>query len=384
MLVRWFAYHYVGVSLLKLCFAVSEFFGWGKFGGYGSSTRILATELAKRGVDISVVTPRRGGQPEKEIVMGVRVLSFPPQSLRTQYDLYRACDADIYHFQEPSLGTYLAMKAAPSRIHVVTCRDTRLWKDWLIELRNWVSEGRFKTLLTFPYENNRLVTHAVRNANAVFCPNEFSIPITRKKYGLNENPLFLPSPVKAPQIRIEKAERPTVCYIGRLDKRKRPTVFFELANQFPDVFFIALGQATKSRYDAELRQRYAQIPNLNLMGFINQFSSDLFQQILSKSWILVNTALREGLPRSFIEAGLFECAILSAVDPDGFATRFGYRVRDDDFASGLRILLERKAWKRRGKKASAYVKVKHGLERSVSQHLEVYKDLLVKQPRSKW
>jgi hypothetical protein len=105
--------------------------------------------------------------------------------------------------------------------------------------------------------------------------------------------------------------------------------------------------------------------------------------VLSQSWILVNTALREGLPRSFLEAASFRCAILSRVDPDGFASRFGCRVENDDFAGGLKVLLQEGRWRRLGEKAQAYVSGKYGFESSINQHLEAYQRLgnIRRQPR---
>jgi glycosyltransferase involved in cell wall biosynthesis len=361
---------------VRVCFLVSEFFAWGKYGGYGTSTRVVTTELARRGLDITVITPARGRQPRREVVDGVEVLSYPASSPGTQFRLLRACNADVYHSQEPSLGTWLAMKAAPDRAHVVTCRDTRITADWLIEIRSWVLDGTFRTLLTYPYENNPLVTRAVRAAHAVYCPNEFSRPVAQKKYGLARLPGFLPSPVRAPEVPLQKAEEPTVCYVGRWDRRKRPEVFFELARDFPQVKFTAMGQARTSSRTDNLRRRYGNLSNLELQGFVDQFTSEQFQQTLSRSWILVNTALREGLPRSFLEAAYFKCAILSRVDPDGFASRFGARVENDDFAAGLRSLLAQNAWRSRGEEAHHYVAGKYGVEQSIDRHMEVYHRLL--------
>jgi glycosyltransferase involved in cell wall biosynthesis len=360
---------------MRLCFIVSEFFAWGKYGGYGSATRVLATELVRRGLDVTVITPARGSQPEREDVEGVTVLSYPAHLIRTQFKLLRACHADVYHSQEPSLGTWLAMKAAPRAAHIVTCRDTRVYADWLIELRSWFLDRSFRTILTFPYENNLLVTRSVRAADAVFCPNEFSRAIAKRKYGLATLPGFLPNPVRPPSIPVQKSEHPTVCFVGRWDRRKRPEVFFELAKAFPEVRFVAMGQARTAARTEALRRRYAGLANLELQGFVDQFSSERFQQILSRSWILVNTALREGLPRSFLEAASFRCAILSRVDPDGFASRFGQRVEGDNFAAGLRFLLTDNAWRGRGEAAHAYVSGKYGYEASISQHLEAYRRL---------
>ncbi len=361
---------------MRVCFLVSEFFAWGKYGGYGTATRVITTELVRRGLDVTVITPARGKQPRREVVDGVEVLSCPASSLGTQLQLLRACNADVYHSQEPSLATWLARKAAPGRVHVVTCRDTRVHADWLIEMRSWLLDRSFRTLLTYPYENNLLVTRAVREADAVYCPNEFSRPIAQKKYGLDRMPDFLPSPVRAPEVALQKAAQPTACYVGRWDRRKRPEIFFRLAKAFPGVRFVALGQARTGARTEAFRRQYGKVPNLEMPGFVDQFSSEDFQRLLSPSWILVNTSLREGLPRSFLEAAYFKCAILSRVDPDGFASRFGQRVHDDEFARGLDALLAGDSWRSRGQAAYEYVSSKYGVEQSVNLHLEVYQRLI--------
>ena len=173
-----------------------------------------------------------------------------------------------------------------------------------------------------------------------------------------------------------KAKQPTVCFLGRWDKRKRPEVFFELARQHPDVSFIAMGNAQGRRRDQGLRLRYGDIPNLEMTGFIDQFSSRRFEEILSRSWILVNTSELEGLPRAFLEAAFHECAILASVDPDGFASRFGYRVTDGNYSGGLQTLLNDSKWRGLGKQGRAHVESTHGREAAVSHHLRVYEGLM--------
>ena len=121
--------------------------------------------------------------------------------------------------------------------------------------------------------------------------------------------------------------------------------------------------------------------NIEFAGFIDQFSSPRYAEILEQSWVMINPAVREGLPNAFLEAASYQCAILSAVDPDGFASQFGYRVIDDDFASGLAFLLENENWRNRGQRGHEYVKQHFDVERAIDSHLAVYEGACLRRPR---
>lgn len=87
--------------------------------------------------------------------------------------------------------------------------------------------------------------------------------------------------------------------------------------------------------------------------------------------MLVNTAAREGLPLTFLEAAAHGCAILSAVDPDHFASRFGQLVVDDDFTSALQILLEKSPLDK-GRLAYTYVRTTCETRQALAAHLRQY------------
>lgn len=369
---------------MKVCFVVNEFFGWGKFGGFGSATRMIATGLAARGVEVDVVTPMREGQSPIEHADGLTIRGFEAWSPRAQMAAYRASDADIYHSQDPSIGTLLCQHAMPGRRHVVTAQDPRTWRDWWIELSCYLDERRYKSLLTWPYEDNPLVWHAVRKADAVFSEAKHIVPKAKKKYGLAVAPTFLPNPVPLPEGPVVKTDRPTICFVGRFDQRKRPELFFELARRWPQLDFIAVGAANSPRMDRLLRERYGNIANLELTGFLDRFSSPRFAEILSRSWILVNTAAREGLPVTFLEAASYRCAIVSQVDPDEFASRFGYHAEAGDFDAGLAHLLDGDRWRACGGAAHDYVQATHALEVVIDRHLDAYRSLLTVDPAPAW
>jgi glycosyltransferase involved in cell wall biosynthesis len=332
----------------------------------------------KRGVEVFAVVPRRAGQGAVEDLDGMTVLGFPPAAPWSAQRLFRECDADVYHSSEPSFGTYLAQRAMPSRKHMVTFRDPRDLRDWKMEFE-LPSRNRLQVAHNYLYESNPLVRSAVRKADARYTSARFQIPKVRRIYRLPADPGFLPTPVAIPDD-VRKALRPTVCYVARLDRRKRPGLYVELARHFPDVRFIGMGRSRDPGWESRLRRRYADVPNLEMLGFVDQFDSDLHARVLEESWILVNTANREGLPNAFLEAAAHRCAILSAVDPDGFASRFGYYAERDDFRDGLAYLLEDGRWKERGAAAQAHVRETFAIDRAMDLQLQAYR-VLVEGPR---
>lgn len=327
-----------------------------------------------------MVTPIREGQASIERADGITIRGFQPWSTQEQIAAYQASNADIYHSQDPSVGTLLCQRAMPERRHVVTCQDPRTSRDWWIELSCYLSERRYKSLLTWFYEDNPLVWRAVRKADAVYSEAKHIVPKAKKKYGLKVAPQFLPNPVPMQDAPVVKADRPTVCFVGRFDKRKRPELFFELAKRCPDVQFVAVGAANSEWMDRLLRQRYGAIDNLELTGFLDRFASRRFDEILSRSWVLVNTAAREGLPVTFLEAASYRCAIVSQVNPDEFASRFGYHAEAGDFEVGLRTVLENDHWRACGEAAYEYVRATHALDVVIDKHLEAYSSLVSAKP----
>jgi glycosyltransferase involved in cell wall biosynthesis len=301
------------------------------------------------------------------------VLSFKPRDFLTATRLFREANADIYHSQEPSMGTYLAQRAMPDRKHIMTFRDPRDLEDWGIELK-LPSLNYLQVLANWIYEDNFLVKKAVQRGDAWFTIGKYLIPKVKVKYEMPGEPQFLPTPVPIPE-QVHKSETPSVCYVNRWDRRKRPEIFFELARAFPDVQFYAVGKSRDARYEEQLRSEYGKLPNLDMVGFIDQFTSNRHSQILEQSWVFVNTAAREALPNAFIEAASHRCAILSSVDPDQLATKGGYYAADDDFEKGLKTLLENDLWRTQGENGYQYMSEVFELNKSIDRHLTIYEQL---------
>ena len=359
---------------MKICLISVEIFAWGKYGGFGRATRTIGRELAKRGIDVCAVVPLRNGQKPVESLDGITVYGFPFIFPWMARKLLINCDADIYHSCEPSFLSYLAMKSMPRKKHMVTFRDPRNFNDWKMEFA-LPSLSKLQVALNYLFENNLLMKQCIKKMDGLFISGNEYVPKLKKIYHLNVDPVFLPTPV-AVAGPIEKALSPTVCYLARLDRRKRPTLFLDLAEKFPYVNFLVMGQSRDKQWEAFLYKKYGQIPNIRFMGFIDQFSSDEHARIRNKSWITVNTAAREGLPNSFIESAASKCAILSHVNPDGFASQFGYHAKYDNFEEGIHHLLENDRWRECGEKGYQYVKKTFEMNSAIKKHIDIYTRLM--------
>ncbi len=107
----------------------------------------------------------------------------------------------------------------------------------------------------------------------------------------------------------------------------------------------------------------------------------MVSEILEKSWVFVNTSSREDLPNFFLEATSRQCAILSSVNPDSFASNFCYHAKYDDFQKGLKWLLKENRWCDLGIKGSKYIGSTFETNIAVDKHIEMYKFLIGNEKR---
>lgn len=367
---------------MKLCLICNQLAAWGKIGGFGTNTRRLGRALVKAGLDVHVVIPRRAGQGRVETLDGMTVHGQTNLEVFLGKQIYREIDADIYHMEEPTICGYWAQRAMPGRIHLVTSMDPREAADWRIELRNATWSRRLKYPVQRFYEDGFLVRRAVRKADGVFVEADCLIEKTQRLYSLPRKPGILPKPVEIPAGPFEKSERPLCVFLGRMDPRKRPELFFELAKKMPDVDFIAVGKAHDQSYQKFLMKRYFRLPNLEVTGFLDPFADDTLHRILSRAWVLVHPAAREGLPTAFQEASAHEVAILAYVDPNGYVSNFGRVVTADGDVELLEIelrqLLESGEWREKGRAGRAYNIVHHSIEVSVEAHIRTYESFTCK------
>jgi hypothetical protein len=136
---------------------------------------------------------------------------------------------------------------------------------------------------------------------------------------------------------------------------------------------VAAGTASDPTRDAALRDAARRIPNLRVAGYITGGEKDA---LLRRTWILCNTSLREGLPHSLQEGLAYGCALVARVDPDAIVSRFGVRVRGDDFEGALAGLLAHGEWRRRGTAGRACIEKHNEAETALDVHETLYRELV--------
>jgi glycosyltransferase involved in cell wall biosynthesis len=362
---------------VSICIIASQISGFGKIGGFGSMTRKLAESLAETGYEVSVIVPKKKDQKPIEKDNGFLVYGISFKDLLKFKNVIREINADIYHSQNPNLFTYLALKAEPAKKHIITCRDPRDTNDWLIEMRYATWKRRLKTPFVYLFEDGPFIAKAVRKAHAVGCPAHFLKEKVARMYN-RKDAILLPNIEDLPKEIPQKADTPTVCFVGRLDKRKRPELIFKLAEKFPDVRFLVAGKAEDQMQQVSLEKMAAKCPNVEMLGYLDKFNSGKLQEMYSRSWILLNTSAREGLPMTFIEAAGHGCAILSTVNPDHFASDFGvYAETPKELEQGLKVLLESESWSKRGTKGYKYVINTYQKKSAFLIHSTLYQKLIL-------
>lgn len=362
---------------MRVCIVTTEFLGVGPCGGLGVSARTLGRHLLARGIEVCVVAP--GGRQQHEapsMLDGIAVRTYDRRNQRAFMRAVRTADADVCHHTQASLGAYLGQWAMPDRAHVVECADPRDWNDWKIDFR-LPTHSALRLVPSYVYFGTRPAALSAQRADAVQVPARFLREKVRRLYRLGADPHYVPMPFDPPAT-LKKSASPLVVFIGRLVRRKRPEIFLDVAQRFPNVRFVVMGGGSDQSYAGEMKRRGAALSNVEFTDFIDQASDRRFFSNLSRAWILINTAAREGLPLTFIEAAANGCAILSACNPDGYASNFGYHVTDGDFARGLDVLLAGDTWRMAGERARAHAEREHVSGSAMEHQMSLYEAALAR------
>ena len=380
-------------------------------GGFGFLTKQKAEYLVSMGHEVHVFIPAssydRSNNANKDIeINGVKlhlykardklseekirriVAQFSQHWLRNKH-LDRALKkfpVDIYQSEEPGLFTIQALRF--SRNHLIIFQDPYDEDDFKImdkayaeylslqkEEPEVTENGNSGLSLFFAKKSRDYVRKLLKILDPVmvYAEANFISEKVKRMYGLDYLPGHLPNPMNIPSSPINKSEKPSVIWIGRWDPQKRPDIALMVAATMPDIDFYFIGKATEHEIylnkESELKGQYDQYKNIHFEEFI---SEERKIELIEKAWILLNTSVREGIPATFLEAMVRKTCIVSEVDPDGYATRFGVAVREGKYAEAIRMAINGGHYKEKGKLGFEHAVAVHEISSVMNKHVEIY------------
>jgi glycosyltransferase involved in cell wall biosynthesis len=377
------------IKRIKLGIVANEFFGRevGGAGGFGWAARQVANlfnQHPEHGVDVVFLnrTLQRDEAAVESLVHDTRMIARDAtwlsdlQRLRAErFDLLLMID------YRPSYRFFAA--ALPQTSIVVWVRDPRTAAD-MREINTLRIPGAEAELPQGIAEvDSRSLSKIVRGSRLFGRRVLFATPapgLSAKvpaTYGVRPSEVFfLPNIIDLNLADVSKSARPSVVFLGRLDPIKRPWLFVKLAEQFPDVDFVFMGQ---SHFRGAGAWAPVDLPaNLRLLGHVGEEEKS---KLLASSWTLVNTSIHEALAVSFLEALACETPIISCQNPEEVVSRFGVYVGRWDgtglealplFVEALKKLLSDTALRLKlGKEGRAWVAETHTLKR----FLHAFRDL---------
>lgn len=268
-------------------------------GGAELQQTIVATELARRGYDVSMIS-MDFGQPDGGYEKGIRlhnmhspdgglpVVRFVYPRLTSLWSAMRRADADIYYQRTAAVHTgfvaaYCRMNGRrsihsgasdvdfiPGRQDIVFARDRKIY-EW-----------------------------GIRNVDAVFAQNPGQQENVLRHYGREAQ--LVPNCYEAPA-GARANPRGYVLWIATLRASKRPELLVELARRLPQHRFLIVGgndpDAHSVAYAEGMRAAAASLPNVEVRAFVPFAEAD---RLFDGARVLVNTSQYEGFPNTFLQA----------------------------------------------------------------------------------
>lgn len=215
----------------------------------------------------------------------------------------------------------------------------------------------------------------------VFSVAKFISEKTKKMFNLPNAPDILFNPIDVLGLKREKYDEPTIVWVARWDPQKRPDMTLLIAKQLPQFKFIMIGTANRNSAHYEvveeyLKKQFSDLKNLKILGFI---SEDKKREIIGRSWALLNTSIREGLPSAFEEALAEGTPLVSYVDPDQYVSKFGIKAKSytvEDFVEAIKNIIKDEGFRDIGLKSIPFIKKNHEIKAVIDRHLQIYKEIL--------
>ena len=331
-------------------------------GGAELQQTIVATELARRGYDVSMISMDFGqadGCYEKGIRIhnmhapdaGIPVVRFLHPRLTSLWQALKRADADIYYQRTAAAHTgfvaaYCRMNGRrsihsgasdvdfiPGRQDIVFARDRKIY-EW-----------------------------GLRNVDAVFAQNPGQQENVRRHYGREAQ--LVPNCYDAPA-GARADPRGYVLWIATMRASKRPEILVEMARRLPGHRFLIVGgndpDPKSVAYAEGVRAAAAELPNVEVRAFVPFAEAD---RLFDGARVLVNTSQYEGFPNTFLQAwsrGVPTVAFVDTGSRQGAEPVYEVAADTDGMCAAVnRLMSDDDHWARASRRVATHFAERHSL-----------------------
>lgn len=223
----------------------------------------------------------------------------------------------------------------------------------------------------------KIYNYGLKKADKIIVQNKEQQELLMIKHSLESS--ILKNAIRLKEL--SNTVKSDILWVGRFDTLKRPELFIELANVFPNENFIMICPYNKNHFNSweKMKETIKHFKNFELIEKVEYTEISKF---FDKAKCFVNTSSVEGFPNTFLQAALSQTPIVSLnVNPDNFLTNYncGVYCRDkfENLVDTIRNLLS--SSKNRitmGKNAYTYLKDNHDIEKISNQFSKIIESIL--------
>lgn len=344
----------------------------------------IARGLVGAGHEVTVLAGDYG-QPEETEIDGIRfikiqqagrsipVLRYFHPRLTSLWSGMKRADTEIYYqrcSQAATFVTGLYSRTFRKKFIFAAASDLDLDKSRTHDLFKW--KGGWRDL--------QLFFTGLKMADVIVAQHQEQLVDCRKWHDREAE--WVPS-CYAPQSEIKLHNDRVVLWVSMIRTPKRPEIFFDLAEKFPNTRFRMIGGRSSRPNDTEsfrlydeLEERAKGLPNLEFLGFLPYREVD---RHFDETCLFINTSDYEGFPNTFLQAWARGIPTVSFVDCGAHDKqgRIGYLVQDKEEMRHIvaHLLSNQDSWEDAGARCRAHFQASHSVEAVVARYQALFAKL---------
>jgi len=301
---------------MKVCFVAPSAFGVlspesgsGSVGGAEVQQVLVATALARAGIDVSMICMDHGQSDGIQIngvrvfkshkpTVGIPVIRFLHPRLTSMWGAMSRANADIYYQRTAGMltGVVALFCKRRGRRSIFAGAGNPDFCSSTPRIRH--------------VRDRKLYEYGLRNVDQLLFQNEEQRKLCIENYGRDGRII---GNFYCPPKRHSRQLDGYVLWVSTMRTLKRPEFFLKLAKALPDIQFKMVGgpSAGEKAYYERIETEAKRISNLQFLGFVPYCD---VEQHFDNACLFVNTSESEGFPNTFPQAWARRIPTISFVD----------------------------------------------------------------------